>query len=68
MSWEQQLAAVTYSASVVLRATPLYLREDQETREEPINWQVPEVDLRSILHPPKSTSEKALSKREEEAK
>ncbi|WVZ52774.1 hypothetical protein U9M48_003796, partial [Paspalum notatum var. saurae] len=34
-SWEQQLAAAMYSASVVERATIACLREDQETREVP---------------------------------
>jgi hypothetical protein len=34
-SWEQQLAATTYSASMVDWATLDCLREDQETSEEP---------------------------------
>jgi hypothetical protein len=34
-SWEQQLAAATYSASIVDWATLDCLREDQETSEEP---------------------------------
>jgi hypothetical protein len=54
-SWEQQLAAATYSASVVDRAT---LREDHETNEDPRNWQVPEVDFLSTRQPAKSASEK----------
>jgi hypothetical protein len=42
-SWEQQLAAATYSTSVVAWATLDCLREDQDTKEKPKNWQVPEV-------------------------
>jgi hypothetical protein len=34
-SWEQQLAAAMYSASVVDWATLDYLREDQDTKEDP---------------------------------
>jgi hypothetical protein len=51
-SWEQQLAAGTYSASVVDWATLDCLREDQETKDEPKNWQVPEVcsDYGLICH------------------
>ena len=49
--WEQQLAAATNSASVVEWATPVCLREDQETRDGPRNWHVPKVDLRSNLQP-----------------
>jgi hypothetical protein len=37
-SCEQQLVAATYSASVVDWATLDYLREDQETSEDPKNW------------------------------
>jgi hypothetical protein len=44
-SWEQQLAAATYSASVVDWATLDYLREDEDTKEEPKNGQVPEVSF-----------------------
>jgi hypothetical protein len=62
-SYEQQLAAATYSASVVNWATLDYLREDQETSEDPKNWQVPEVDPG---HPAKSASEKPRSEREED--
>ena len=47
-NWEQQLAEATYSSSMVEVATLDCLREDQETREVPKKWQVPEVDLRSI--------------------
>jgi hypothetical protein len=36
-SWEQQLVAATYSASVVYWATLDYLQEDQDTKEEPKN-------------------------------
>jgi hypothetical protein len=46
-SWEQQLVATMYSASVVDWATLDCLREDQDTKEEPKNWQVLEVDLLS---------------------
>jgi hypothetical protein len=66
-SWEQQLAATIYSASVINWATLNYLREDQETSEEPRNWQVPEVDFLSTRHPAKSASEKPRSEREEDA-
>jgi hypothetical protein len=66
-SWEQQLAPATYSASVVDWATLDCLREDQETSEEPKNWQVPEVDFLSTRHPAKSASEKPRSEREEDA-
>jgi hypothetical protein len=34
------------------------LWEDQDTKEEPKNWQVPEVDFLSNRHPAKSASEK----------
>jgi hypothetical protein len=33
------------------------LWEDQDTKEEPKNWQVPEVDFLSNRHPAKSASE-----------
>ena len=36
-NWEQQLAAATYSASVVDWATIDCLRDDQETSEDPRN-------------------------------
>jgi hypothetical protein len=36
-SWEQQLVAATYSASVVDWATLDCLREDQDTKEDPKN-------------------------------
>jgi hypothetical protein len=39
-------------------ATLDYLREDQDTNEDPKNWQVPEVDFLSNQHPAKSASEK----------
>jgi hypothetical protein len=65
-SWEQQLAAATYSASVVDWATLDCLREDQDTKEDPKNWQVPEVDFLSNRHPAKSTSEKPCSTKEED--
>jgi hypothetical protein len=66
-SWEQQLAAATYSASVVDWATLDCLREDQDTKEEHKNWQVPEVDFLSNRHPAKSAFEKPWSAREEDA-
>jgi hypothetical protein len=46
-SWEQQLAAATYSISVVDWATLDILREEQDTKEDPKIWQVPEVDFLS---------------------
>ena len=49
--WAQHLAAMTNSASEVSRATLDCLQGDQETREDPRNLQVPEVDLRSNLQP-----------------
>jgi hypothetical protein len=57
-SYEKQLVAATYSTSVVDWATLDCSREDQETSEEPKNWQVPEVNFRSTRHPAKSASEK----------
>jgi hypothetical protein len=66
-SCEQQLAVVTYSASVVDWATLDCLREDQEASEDPKNWQVPEVDFRSRRHTAKSASEKLISERKEDA-
>jgi hypothetical protein len=67
-SCEQQLAVATYSASVVDWATLDCLWGDQETSEDPKNWQVPEVDFRSTWHPAKSASEKPIREREEDAK
>ena len=64
---EQQLAAATYSASVVDCATEDCFREDQQTREDPRKWQVPEVLFRSIPQPAKSASEKPTRSSEEEA-
>jgi hypothetical protein len=64
-SREQQLAAAIYSESAVDWATLNYLREDQDTKEDPKNWQVPEVDFLSNRHPAKSTSEKPWSTKEE---
>jgi hypothetical protein len=66
-SWEQQLAATAYSASVVDRATLDCLREDQNTKEEPKNWQVLEVDFLSNRHPAKSASKKPWRAKEEDA-
>jgi hypothetical protein len=65
-SWEQQLAAATYSASVVDWATLDCLREDHETNEDARNWQVPEVDFLSTRQPAKSASEKTWRERVEE--
>jgi hypothetical protein len=65
-SWEQQLAAATYSVSVVDWATLDCLREDHETNEDPRNWQEPEVDFLSTRQPAKSASEKPWSERVEE--
>jgi hypothetical protein len=66
-SCEQQIAAATYSGSVVDWATLDCLREDQETSKEPRNWQVPEVDFRSTRHPAKSASQKPRREIEEDA-
>jgi hypothetical protein len=57
-SWEQQLAAATYSASVVDLATLDCLQEDHDTKVDPKNWQVPEVDFLSNRHPEKYVSKK----------
>jgi hypothetical protein len=67
-SCEQQLAATTYSAFVVDWVTLDCLREDQETSEDPKNWQVPKVDFLSTRHPAKSASEKPRSKKKEDVK
>ncbi|WVZ80994.1 hypothetical protein U9M48_028422 [Paspalum notatum var. saurae] len=64
-SWEQQLAAAIYSASVVDKDTLACLQEDQETREAPKSWHVPEVDLRSFWQPAWSASKNSLREREE---
>jgi hypothetical protein len=64
---EQQLAAATYPASVVDWATLDCLQQDQETSEDPRNWQVHEVYFRSTRHPAKSASKKTRSEREEDA-
>jgi hypothetical protein len=52
--WEQQLAAVTYSASVVDWETEDCFWEDQQMREDPRKWQVSEVIFWSIPQPTKS--------------
>jgi hypothetical protein len=65
-SWEQ-LAAAMYSASIVDWATLDCLREDQDTKEDPKNWQVLEVDFLSNRHPAKSASEKLWRAKEEDA-
>jgi hypothetical protein len=66
-SLEQQLAVATYSASVVDWATLGCSLEDQDTREDPKNWQVAEVDFLSNRHPAKSASEKPWRAEEEVA-
>jgi hypothetical protein len=66
-SWEQQLATTTYSASVVDWATLECLQEDQDTKEDPKNLQVPEVDFLSNRHPAQSTPEKPWSAKEDDA-
>jgi hypothetical protein len=65
--WEQQLAAGTYSASVVDWATEDCFREDQQTREVPRKWQVPELLFQSIPQPTKSASEMPTRSSKEEA-
>ena len=42
-TWAQQQPAAIYSASAVDNATEFYFLLNQETREFPRNWQVPEV-------------------------
>jgi hypothetical protein len=64
---KQQLAAVTYLASVEDCVIEDYFREDQQTREDPRKWQVPKMLFRSIPHPAKSASEKPTRSSEEEA-
>jgi hypothetical protein len=66
-SWEQQLATATYSASVVDWARLDCLREDQDTKEDPKNCQVPEVDFLSNRHLAKSAPEKPWSAKKEDA-
>jgi hypothetical protein len=63
--WEQQLVASTFFASVVDLAIRDCLQEDQDTKEEPMNWQVLEVDFLSNRHSAKSTSEKPWRAKEE---
>jgi hypothetical protein len=65
-SWEQQLAAATYSTSVLDWATIDCLREDEDTKEEPKNWQVPKVDFLSNRHPAKSASKNTWRAKEED--
>jgi hypothetical protein len=65
--WEQQLAAATYSASVVDCATEDCLRANQQTREDPRKWHVTEVLFRSIPQPAKLVLEKPTRSSEEEA-
>jgi hypothetical protein len=66
-SWEQELAAATYSAYVVDWATLNCLREDQDTKKDSKKWHVPEVDFLSNRHPAKSASEKPWIAKEEDA-
>jgi hypothetical protein len=80
--WERQLAAATYSASVVDWATLICLREDQDTKEEPNTHLFagrprhqrrtqklasPKSGLPIDRHPAKSASEKPWSAKEEDA-
>jgi hypothetical protein len=48
-------------------ATEDYFRADQQMREDPRKWQVPEVLFWSIPQPVKSASEKPTRSSEEEA-
>jgi hypothetical protein len=48
-------------------ATEDYFQEDQQMREDPRKWQVPEVLFQSIPQPAKSASEKPTRSNEEEA-
>jgi hypothetical protein len=66
-SWEQQLAAATYSTLVEDWATLDCLREDQDSKEDHKNRQVPEVDFLSNWHSAKFASEKPWSTKEEDA-
>jgi hypothetical protein len=58
----KELRATTRSNNVLCLDSGLktldYLREDQDTKEDLKNWQVPEVDFLSNRHPAKSASEK----------
>jgi hypothetical protein len=65
-SWEQQLAVATYYASVVDWPTLDCFWEDQDTKEDPKNWQVLEVDFLSNRHSAKSTSEKPWSAKDDD--
>jgi hypothetical protein len=67
-SLEQQLAAATYSALVVDWETLDCFSEDQDTKEEPKNWQVPELSFLSNRHSAKSVSENPWRAKEEDAK
>jgi hypothetical protein len=42
-------------------------RQHQDTKENPKNWQAPEVDFLSNRHPAKSASEKPSRDKEEDA-
>jgi hypothetical protein len=48
-------------------ATEDYFLEDQQMREDPKKWQVPEVLFRSIPQPTKSALKKPTRSSEEEA-
>jgi hypothetical protein len=52
---------------VVDYATKDCFQEDQQIREDPRKWKVPEVLFRSILQPTKSASKKQTRSSEEEA-
>jgi hypothetical protein len=65
--WEQQLAAATYSDSIVDCVIEDYLRADQQIREDLRKYHVPEVLFRSISQPIKSASKKPTRSNEIEA-
>ena len=46
-----------YSASAVDKATEFCFFEDQETKERPSKWHLPDVLMQSTQHPKKSESE-----------
>jgi hypothetical protein len=60
----KELRATTSCGNVLCLGS---LREDQDTKEDPKNWQVPEVDFLSNRHPAKSASEKTRRAKEENA-
>jgi hypothetical protein len=58
----KELRATTSCGNILCLGSGLsntrLLREDQDTKEDPNNWQVPEVDFLSDRHTAKSASEK----------